>query len=78
MLLLHCPTVSSPPRCPLLPSHILVILVRIEAVSPLTPSGRAPRPSEPEAEAENGDAEGEISAESGDYAAQFQARFFGA
>ena len=54
------------------------ILVRIEAISPLTPSGRPPRPSEPEAEAEDGDAEGEISAESGDYAAQFQAKFFGA
>ena len=50
------------------------ILVRIEAISPLTPSGRPPRPSEPEAEAEDGDAEGEISAESGDYAAHFQAR----
>ena len=58
------------------------VLVRVEAISPadspLTPSGRTPRPSEPDAEAEDGDAEGEILAESGDYAAQFQAKFFGA
>ena len=45
------------------------ILARIEAINPLTP---APEP-EPAPEAE-----GEISAESGGYAAQSQAKFFGA
>ena len=43
----------------------------------LTPNGRPPRPSEPEAGAEGGDAEGEISAESGDLDAHFQGRFCG-
>ena len=43
------------------------------------PKKRAPSPEpEPEPEPEPAGAEDEISAESGDYAAQFQAKFFAA
>ena len=62
-----CCIASSPARCPLLPSRILVWIAEPEP---------APEP-EPALEPEP-EAEGEISAESGDYAAQFQAKFFGA
>ena len=67
-----CCIASSPARCPLLPSRILVW---IEVVGALTPCCRSPRAS-PGRQYKK--AEGEISAESGDYAAQSQAKFFGA
>eukprot|EP01045_Picozoa_sp_COSAG04_P022653 COSAG04_NODE_2592_length_3879_cov_15.585979_6_plen_87_part_00 len=73
MLLLHCPTASGPPQCSATSSSGLKRSVRSRPAA----ARRPPRPSEPEAEAEDGDAEGEISAESGDFAAQFQARFCG-
>ena len=47
ILLLHCPTVSSPPRCPLLPSRILVWIEAITSPSPSPSSSprRSPRRS---------------------------------
>ena len=52
--------------------------IAVELHSRLDRKKRAPRPELPPAPEPEPEAEGEISAESGDYAAQFQAKFFGA